>query len=99
MKQADLEILKEKIIEEVNGAVDAREDSIDTIVEVDENNEDALYAVIRAKFTYDGYYDADVDYYETTSIDCSIVDLELYENNKRVDTPKDFLNEIEREVA
>jgi hypothetical protein len=99
MKQEELKTLKEKIIEEVNDAIDAREDSIDTIVEVDENNEDALYAVIRAKFTYDGYYDADVDYFETTSIDCSIVDLELYENNKRVDTPKDFLNEIEREVA
>lgn len=99
MKQADLEILKEKIIEEVNYAIDARKDSIDTIVEVDENNEDALYAIIRARFTYDGYYDADVDYYETTSIDCHLVDLYLYENNREIDTPKDFLREIEREIA
>lgn len=99
MEQNELELLKEKIIEEVNDAVDAREDSIDTIVEVDENNEDALYAIIRAKFTYDGYYDADVDYYETTSIDCHLLDLSLYENNREIDTPKDFLREIERETA
>lgn len=99
MEQNELEILKEKIIEEVNDAVDAREDSIDTIVEVDENNEDALYAVIRAKFTYDGYYDEDVDYFEITSTECSITELELYEKNKRIDTPDDFLYEIEREIA
>lgn len=99
MKQADLEILKEKIIEEVNDAVDAREDSIDTIVEVDENNEDALYAVIRAKFTYDGYYNADVDYFETTSISGSLVELSLFENNKNITTPDDFLREIERDIA
>ncbi len=99
MKQADLEILKEKIIEEVNDAVDAREDSIDTIVEVDENNEDALYAVIRAKFTYDGYYDADVDYFETTSISGSLVELSLFEKSKNINTPDEFLREIEREIA
>nr|DAN74364.1 MAG TPA: hypothetical protein [Caudoviricetes sp.] len=99
MKKEDLDILKEKIVDELNWAMDSRKDTIDIMVDVDENNEDTLYANIRAKFTYDGYYDSDVDYYETTSIDCSIVDLELYENNKRVDTPKDFLNEIEREVA
>ena len=99
MKQEELKTLKEKIIEEVNDAIDARKDSIDTIVEVDENKEDALYAVIRAKFTYDGYYDADVDYYETTSIDCHLVDLSLYENNREIDTPQDFLREIEREIA
>ena len=99
MKQADLEILKEKIIEEVNDAVDARKDSIDTIVEVDENNEDALYAVIRAKFTYDGYYDADVDYFETTSTSGTLVELSLFENNKNITTPDDFLREIERDIA
>lgn len=99
MKQEELKTLKEKIIEEVNDAIDARKDSIDTIVEVDDNKEDALYAVIRAKFTYDGHYDADVDYYETTSIDCHLVDLYLYENNREIDTPKDFLREIERDIA
>ena len=99
MTKEELDILKERIIEEVNDAVDARKDSIDTIVEVDENNEDALYAVIRAKFTYDGYYDADVDYFETASIDCHLVYLYLYENNREIDTPQDFLNEIEREIA
>jgi hypothetical protein len=99
MKKEELDILKEKIIDELNWAIDSRKDTIDIMVDVDENNEDTLYANIRAKFTYDGYYDADVDYFETTSIDCSIVDLELYEYNKRVDTPNDFLREIEREVA
>lgn len=99
MKQEELKTLKEKIIEEVNDAIDAREDSIDTIVEVDENNEDALYAVIRAKFTYDGYYDADVDYFETTSTSGTLVELSLFENNKNITTPDDFLREIEREIA
>ena len=99
MEQNELELLKEKIIEEVNDAVDAREDSIDTIVEVDENNEDALYAVIRAKFTYDGYYDADVDYFETTSTSGTLVELSLFENNKIITTPDDFLREIERDIA
>ena len=99
MEQNELELLKEKIIEEVNDAVDAREDSIDTIVEVDENNEYALYAVIRAKFTYDGYYDADVDYFETTSTSGTLVELSLFENNKNITTPDDFLREIERDIA
>lgn len=99
MEQNELELLKEKIIEEVNDAIDAREDSIDTIVEVDENNEDALYANIRAKFTYDGHYDEDVDCFDITSTECSITELELYEKNKRIDTPDDFLYEIERETA
>ena len=99
MTKEELDILKEKIVDELNWAMDSRKDAIDIMVDVDENNEDALFAVIRAKFTYDCYYDADVDYYETTSIDCHLVDLELYENNKRVDTPNDFLREIEREVA
>lgn len=99
MKQEELKTLKEKIIEEVNDAIDAREDSIDTIVEVDENNEDALYAVIRAKFTHDGYYDADVDYFETTSISGSLVELSLFEKSKSINTPDEFLREIEREIV
>ena len=99
MKQEELKTLKEKIIEEVNDAIDARKDSIDTIVEVDENKEDALYAVIRAKFTYDGHYDADVDYFETTSTSGTLVELSLFENNKNITTPDDFLREIEREIA
>lgn len=99
MEQNELELLKEKIIEELNFAIDSREDTIDKIVDVDENNEDALYANIRAKFTYDGHYDEDVDYFDITSTECSITELELYEKNKRIDTPDDFLYEIEREIA
>lgn len=99
MEQNELELLKEKIIDELNWAMDSRKDAIDIIVDVDENNEDTLYAVIRAKFTYDGHYDEDVDYFDITSTECSITELELYEKNKRIDTPDDFLYEIERETA
>lgn len=99
MTKKELDLIKEKIIDEVTCAIEAHEDIVDTTIEVDENNEDALYAILRAKFTYDGHYDDDVDYYVTTSVNGTLVELSLFENNESVATPNDFLCEIERVIA
>lgn len=99
MTKEELDILKEKIVEEVNCAVGCREDGINTIVELDADDEDAPYAVVNVGITYDGVYDKDTDYFDTTSIRCSIYELSLYENNTKIETPKDFFNEVERYIA
>lgn len=99
MTKKELEIIKDGIIDEVTYAIEAHKDIVDTTIEVDENNEDTLYAVFRAKFTYDGHYDDDVDYYETTSVHGTLVELSLFENNESITTPNDFLCEIERVIA